>query len=114
MGYGDHLEPPLPFGSTRRGGAPHFLPEDVEERVEGSRPGAAAGELFSFAVGEANVNPGFDDAVSQMRRGEKRIVIVPADVGYDPVGFYGATDMRRGRFVIRPFTMIVYEIEVMR
>ena len=114
MGYGDHLEPPLPFGSTRRGGAPHFLPEDLEKLAEGSRPGAAAGELFSFVVGEANVNPGFDDALSQMRQGEKRIVIVPADVAYDPVGFYGATDARRGRFVIRPFTMLVYEIEVMR
>ena len=114
MGYGDHLEPPLQFGSTRRGGAPHFLPEDVEKRAEGSRPGAAAGEPFSFIVGEANVNPGFDDAVSQMRWGEKRIVIVPAEVGYDPVGFYGATDARRGRFVIRPFSMLVYEVEVMR
>ena len=114
MGYGDHLEPPLPFGSRRRGGAPHFLPDDLEKRAEGSRPGAAAGEVFSFVVGEANVNPGFDDAVSQMRRGEKRIVIVPAEVAYDPVGFYGATDARRGRFVIRPFTMLVYEVEVMR
>ena len=76
-------------------------------------PGTGSGECFSFVVGEGIVNPGFDEAVSGMARGEKRLVIVPADRAYDPVGFYGTENSRIPRFVIRPRSILIYEVEVL-
>jgi len=101
------------FGSAGRGGGPHFLPPGRDDGEPMPWPGTDGGQPFSFIVGETSVNPGFNEAVSQMRPGEKRIVIVPADLGYDPVGYYGGQGPSGARFVIRPFSMLIYEIEVM-
>jgi len=76
-------------------------------------PGTELGECFSFVVGEDVVNPGFDEAVSGMARGEKRLVIVPSEKGYDPVGFYGVENAGVPRFVIRPRSILIYEVEVL-
>ena len=76
-------------------------------------PGTESGGCFPFVVGEDWVNPGFDEAVSGMARGEKRLVIIPADKAYDPVGFYGVEKAGIPRFVIRPRSILIYEIEVL-
>jgi peptidylprolyl isomerase len=76
-------------------------------------PGMDGGEIFHFVVGESSLNPGFDEALAQMTRGERRLVIVPAERGYDPVGFYGTERRGRPRFVIRPRSILIYEIEVL-
>jgi peptidylprolyl isomerase len=76
-------------------------------------PGTEVGGCFSFVVGEHMVNPGFDEAVSGMVRGERRLVIVPAELGYDPVGFYGVEKPGIPRFVIRPRSILIYEVEVL-
>ena len=44
---------------------------------------------------------------------ERRLVIVPAELGYDPVGFYGRPRPNEPRFVIRPRSILIYEVEVM-
>ena len=67
-----------------------------------------------FRVGTTKVTPGFDEAVAQMRRGEKRVVIVPARMAYGRGGYYGPSNTDRPRFHISPNTMLVYEIEVLR
>lgn len=92
----------MSFASTAPDGAPDYL-----------WPGTPGGECFHFVVGETALNPGFDDAVSTMVRGEKRIVIVPAERAYDPVGFYGIERDGIPRFVIRPRSILIYEIEVL-
>lgn len=92
----------LSFASREEDGAPYFF-----------WPGMTNGEVFHFVVGETSLNPGFDEALAGMTRGEKRLVIVPAERGYDPVGFYGIEQRGRPRFVIRPRSILIYEIEVM-
>jgi peptidylprolyl isomerase len=76
-------------------------------------PGTESGECFLFVVGEDVVNHGFEEAVSGMARGEKRLVIVPAENAYDPVGFYGVEKAGIPRFVIRPRSILIYEVEVL-
>ncbi len=92
----------LSFASTAAEGAPDYF-----------WPGMATGECFDFVVGESALNPGFDQALAGMVRGEKRLVIVPAEMGYDPVGFYGVEKPGIPRFVIRPRSILIYEVEVL-
>jgi peptidylprolyl isomerase len=92
----------LAFASLAEDGDPDYL-----------WPGTDSGGCFSFVVGEGVVNSGFDQAVSGMARGERRLVIVPAEIGYDPVGFYGAEKAGVPRFVIRPRSILIYEVEVL-
>jgi hypothetical protein len=40
-------------------------------------------------------------------------VIVPAEMGYDPVGFYGVEKPGIPRFVIGPRSILIYEVEVL-
>ena len=68
-------------------------------------------EAFSYEVGSNAVNPGFDAAVSLMTPGEKRVVIVPAEKAYGVRGHYAPERPGEKRFVIRPNTVLVYEIE---
>jgi FKBP-type peptidyl-prolyl cis-trans isomerase len=92
----------MSFASTAEEGRPDYL-----------WPGMNGGEVFQYVVGESSVNRGFDDALSAMVRGEKRLVIVPAELGYDPVGFYGVERRRVPRFVLRPRSILIYEVEVL-
>ncbi len=92
----------MAFASTADEGKPHFF-----------LPGDDSGEVFSYIVGTSKVNPGLDDALAAMNRGEKRLVIVPAELGYDPVGFYGSPRKGEPRFVIRPRSILVYEVEIL-
>jgi peptidylprolyl isomerase len=92
----------LSFASTAEEGSPDYF-----------WPGMSGGKVFPFIVGTTSLNPGFDEAISEMARGEKRLVIVPAEVGYDPVGFYGLERSGIPRFVLRPHSILVYELEVL-
>jgi peptidylprolyl isomerase len=92
----------MSFASTGEEGVPDYM-----------WPQTRAGEVFQFIVGESSINPGFDEAVSEMVRGEKRLVTVPAEKAYYPTGFYGVELPRIPRFVIRPRSILIYEIEVL-
>ena len=92
----------LSFASTAGEGTPDYF-----------WPGMTEGEVFHFVVGERGLNPGFDAALESMSRGERRLVIVPAEIGYDPVGFYGIERPHIPRFVIRPRSILIYELEVL-
>ncbi|MGD8330605.1 MAG: peptidylprolyl isomerase [Acidobacteriota bacterium] len=71
-------------------------------------------EPFSYEVGSDTINPGFDQALHEMRRGGQAVVIVPAQEGYGDGGFYGPDRPQEPRFVIPPETLIVYAISVLR
>lgn len=92
----------LSFASTEGSGVPDYF-----------WPGQTSGGVFPFEVGGRLLNPGFDYALPEMTRGEKRLLIVPANVGYDPVGFYGLERPGEPRFVIRPKSILIYEVEVL-
>ena len=92
----------MSFVSSASSGRPHFF-----------LPAETSGGLFPSVVGEATVNVGLDEAVSSMTPGERRLVIVPAELGYDPVGFYGRERPNQPRFVIRPRSILIYDVEVL-
>jgi peptidylprolyl isomerase len=68
---------------------------------------------FIFEIGKSSVNPGFDEAVQSMKKGEKRIVILPASRAYGIRGFYASEKKGVKRFVISPNTMLVYTVEIL-
>jgi len=69
-------------------------------------------EPFEVVVGSPCVNSGIDASIALMKKGEKRLVIVPSEQGYKTSGFYAKQRTGEKRFVISPDTLLVYEIEV--
>jgi peptidylprolyl isomerase len=82
--------------------------EDEGKPYWGETPAA-----FEFEVGKTKVIPGVDATVAVMKKGEKRLVIVPAALGYGTSGFYAKQRPNEKRFVISPNTVLVYEIELL-
>ncbi len=80
---------------------------------EGKPVSTGEAEPFLFEVGKSRINPGLDGALMDMRKGEKRIVILPADLAYGTGGFYAREKKGEKRFVISPNTTLVYEIELL-
>jgi cyclophilin family peptidyl-prolyl cis-trans isomerase len=68
--------------------------------------------VFEFVAGKSKVNPGVETVVALMKKREKRLVIVPASLGYGRSGFYAKQRPNEKRFVISPNTLLVYEIEL--
>jgi len=100
---GDHLEhegPPLdemPFGSGPDG-APGYIDPP---------------EAFPFTPGVTALNPGLDAALAELGPGERRIVVVPADLAYGSNGLFTPERPGEPRFVIPPNTTLVYEVEIL-
>lgn len=69
------------------------------------------GEAFAYVVGQTVVTPAFDEAVRQMREGERRVLIVPAAQGYGKSGYYAPERPGEPRFVISPNTTLIYFVE---
>jgi FKBP-type peptidyl-prolyl cis-trans isomerase 2 len=67
---------------------------------------------FSFEVGATKINPGLDAVIAGMLPGEKKLAIVPAELGYGRAGIYPLQVPGRRRFVVSPNALLVYEIEV--
>ncbi|MBE0712180.1 MAG: FKBP-type peptidyl-prolyl cis-trans isomerase [Candidatus Aminicenantes bacterium] len=86
------------FVSTAEGGQPYW----------GETP-----EPFEFVAGTTRINPALDAAITRMKKGEKRLLIVPSEQGYRSGGFYAKQRPGEKRFVISPNTLLVYEIEVL-
>jgi peptidylprolyl isomerase len=88
------------FVGTSDGGRPHFGKQPVP---------------FEYEVGKAQVqvNRGFDAAVAQMKKGEKRILIVPSNQAYGISGYYDKEKPGQKRFHISPNTTLIYEVEVL-
>ncbi|MCX7023750.1 MAG: FKBP-type peptidyl-prolyl cis-trans isomerase [Spirochaetes bacterium] len=47
------------------------------------------GKPFEFELGTGQVIPGWDLAIQEMRLGEKRVVAIPPELAYGPVGMPG-------------------------
>ena len=106
-----------PAGATLKvaysGTAPLAGKAFVSTADEGKPYWGETAEPFEFVVGTTRVNPGLDAAVSGMKKGEKRLLIVPAGQGYKTGGFYAKQRPGEKRFAISPNTLLVYEVEVL-
>jgi peptidyl-prolyl cis-trans isomerase A (cyclophilin A) len=64
---------------------------------------ALAGGPLKFRVGTGEIIPGWDKVVSTMRKGEKRLVVIPPELAYGASGAGG---------VIPPDAYLVFEMEL--
>jgi cyclophilin family peptidyl-prolyl cis-trans isomerase len=95
-------------GKTLLSGLAFIGTADAGKPYRGETP-----EPFEFEIGKTKINPGLDAAFPQMKKGEKRTLIIPDDQAYGRNGFYSKSRPNEKRFVIGPFSMLVYEIEVL-
>lgn len=72
------------------------LPDGRELDASGSQP-------FAFQLGTGKVIAGFDRAVADMRPGERRVVVMPPELGYGERGAGG---------VVPPNAILVFELEL--
>lgn len=91
---------------------------ELEVTSFGSGPDGVPGfvdppRAFTFVPGETSLNPGLDGVLATMTPGERRLVIVPAELGYGRSGLYPPETPGEPRFVISPNTLLAYEVEVL-
>ena len=82
--------------------------------TENGLPGyGTEAQVFGYRVGTDSINPGFDKSIMDMKKGEKRVIIVPPSLAYGRSGFYGKEikGSMQMRFVISPNTLLIYEVE---
>lgn len=60
------------------------------------------GEPIEFPVGQGQVIQGWEEALLSMKKGEKRVLIIPSDLGYGPAG----------RGPIPPNATMVFDVEL--
>lgn len=80
---------------------------------EGKPMGDGPAEAFVCELGKTQVTPGLDAMVGRMKRGEKRLVVVPAAQGYGQNGFFAKSRPGVRRFVLPPDATLVYWIELL-
>ncbi len=94
---GKTIEGNLPFTSDKNGD-PSPSPEAIP---------------FDFKLGESRTIAGIFEALSDMKKGEKRILILPSELAFRTSGYYARQVQGQKRFVIPPNTTLVFEIEVL-
>jgi len=68
---------------------------------------------FTFEPGVTRLNAGLDAVIADMTPGERRVVIVPAELGYGRSGLYAPEMPGQPRFVIPPGSLLVFDVHVL-
>lgn len=88
------------IGDTAKVHYTGWLPDANCKKFDSSRD---RGEPFSFRIGAGQVIKGWEEGVSTMRKGGKRLLLIPPHLGY---GERGAAN------VIPPNARLLFEVEV--
>lgn len=81
---------------------------------EGGVPGFVdPPQVFTVEPGKTKLNRGLDSVIAAMAPGERRIVIVPAALGYGRAGLYPPEVKGKPRFIVSPYALLVYDVEVL-
>ncbi|MDB5256225.1 MAG: hypothetical protein JWM14_920 [Chitinophagaceae bacterium] len=75
----------------------------VLKLLDGTEIENSKGHPFTLALGYGQVIPGWEEALLQMKKGEKAVVYIPSPLAYG----------ERGNRGIAPNTILVFEIEVL-
>ncbi len=112
QGEGDRAQPGQKLKATYKG---QFLDgrSFCSSSDEGKPMAGDAAQPFDYEAGKTRTTPGLDAALLDMRKGERRIVIVRGPHGYGTSGFYAKEKPGEKRFVISPNTTLVYEVEIL-
>ena len=86
----------------------------VSTADEGKPLNELTASSFDYVVGTSKINKGLDLVIPLMKVGEKRLVIIPPNLGYGNGGFYGPFKTRHQRFVINPGSTLLFEVEILK
>ena len=78
----------------------HYTGRFLDDQVFDSS--VQKGQPASFRIGE--VIPGWNEALLSMKKGEKRLLVIPPELGYGERGYPGA---------IPPYSFLVFEVELL-
>jgi cyclophilin family peptidyl-prolyl cis-trans isomerase len=67
-------------------------------------------EIFGYEASVTQNIPALEQSVMDMRPGETRLLIIPASLGFGMSGYYAPERKGVKRFVIPPYTTLVYQI----
>ena len=96
----------LKAGSGEKAGKGRDIKAHYEGKLENGRmfdSSRKRGAPLAFKVGVGQVIKGWDEALSDMKKGERRILIIPPDLGYGARGAGG---------VIPPNATLVFDVEM--
>ncbi|MGC1391950.1 MAG: peptidylprolyl isomerase [Bacteroidales bacterium] len=83
---------------------------DQGKPIPGSKPVA-----FSHPIGKDELIKGLNEAIQDMKAGEKRLLVVPPDLAYGiNSGFYGKEISGQKRFVISPGETLILEVTLIK
>jgi cyclophilin family peptidyl-prolyl cis-trans isomerase len=83
---------------------------DQGKPIPGSKPVA-----FSHPIGKDELIKGLNEAIQDMKAGEKRLLIVPPDLAYGiNSGYYGKEVYGQKRFVISPGETLILEVTLVK
>jgi cyclophilin family peptidyl-prolyl cis-trans isomerase len=83
---------------------------DQGKPIPGSKPIA-----FSHPMGKDELIKGLNEAIQDMKAGEKRLLVVPPDLAYGiNSGYYGKEVPGQKRFVISPGETLILEVTLIR
>lgn len=83
---------------------------DDGKPLPGSKP-----VVFSHTLGKDGLLKGLNEALKEMKAGEKRLLVVPPDLAYGiKTGFYGKEITGQKRFVISPGETLILEVSLIR
>jgi carboxypeptidase Q len=82
--------------------------------AEGGKPVASARPvMFSYKPGSDQLIKGLQESLKEMREGEKRLLVIPPELGYGVNNvYYGKEVAGQKRFVISPGEIMILEVTV--